>query len=69
MFRLLLWQAAAVGIVVAGIALDGILRPSPGVELGWQAGAFFAALFLSGRGLALYVPDLDRRWRARRRMF
>jgi hypothetical protein len=58
-----------VGVVVASIALDGILRPSPGVELVWQIGAFFAALILSWQGLARVVPDLDRRWRVRRRMF
>ena len=67
MFRLLVSQAAAVGIVVASIALDGTLRPSPGVELGCQLGALIAALVVSWRGLARFAPDLDRRWRARQR--
>jgi hypothetical protein len=69
LIRFLLCQAGALGVVVASIALDGILRPSTGVELAWQAAAFFAALFLSWRGLARFVPDLDRRWRVRRRRF
>jgi len=69
MCRLLVSQAAAVGLVVASIALDGVLRPSPGVELGWQLGAFVAALVVSWRGLARFAPDLDRRWRAHRRIF
>jgi hypothetical protein len=65
----LLVQAAAVGLVVVSIILDGILRPSSGVELIWQVGAFIAALTLSWRSLAGFVPDLDRRWRVRRRIF
>jgi hypothetical protein len=57
------------GVIAVSIALDGILRPSPGVELAWQIGAFVMAIFLSGRGLARFVPDIDRRWRVRKRMF
>ena len=66
---LLFWQAAAMGVVSAGIVLDRILRPAPGIELAVQAAALIAALFLCGRGLDRFVPDLDRRWRVRRRMF
>jgi hypothetical protein len=66
---MLLWQAAAVGLVAASIVLDAILRPSPGVELAWQVGAFLAALILSWQGLARFIPELDRRWRIRKRMF
>ena len=69
LIRFLLVQAAAVGVVVVSIVLDGILRPSPSLELAWQIGAFFAALILSWQGLARFVPDLDRRWRVRRRTF
>jgi hypothetical protein len=69
LLRLLFWQAAAVGIVMASIVLDAALKPSPGVELAWQIGAFFAALILSWQGLARFIPDLDRRWRVRRRVF
>jgi hypothetical protein len=65
---MLLWQAAAVGLVAASIVLDAILRPSPGVELAWQVGALLAALILSWQGFARFIPDLDRRWRIRRRM-
>jgi hypothetical protein len=66
---LLLWQAIALGVIAVSIALDGILRPSPGVELAWQIGAFVVAIFLSERGFARFVPDIDRRWRIRRKMF
>lgn len=53
---------------MASIVLDAALKPSPGVELAWQIGAFFAALILSWQGLARFIPDLDRHWRVRRRM-
>ena len=67
LLRFLLLQAAAVGVVLVSIVLDSLLRPSPGLEVVWQFGAFFAALFLSWQGLARFVPDLDRRWTIRRR--
>jgi len=67
--RFLLCEAGAIGVVVIGIVLDGALRPSPPLELAGQVGAFFAALVLSWQGLARFAPDLDRRWRVRRRMF
>jgi len=67
LLRFLLWQAGAVGCVVVSIVLDRILRPSSGVEVAWQIGAFFAALRLSRQGFAGFVPDLDRRWRVGRR--
>ena len=69
LIRFLLCQATAVGVVVLSIVLDGILRPSQGLELAWQIGAFFGAVILSWQGLARFVPDLDRRGRPRRRTF
>jgi len=69
LIRFLLCELGSIGVIVISIALDAALRPSPKVELAWQIGAFLAALFLSWHGLARFIPDLDRRWRARRRMF
>jgi len=69
LIRFLRCEAGAVGVVLLGIVLDAALRPSGAVVLASQTGAFLAALLLSWRGLAGFVPDLDRRWRARRRMF